>query len=594
MKDIKGPQPTALPADAPSPLPRLASSESLSSAQWIPCVAHDVECTREHFHAALLDLVFQPELSSSTILRGDILQDDEQPLSPPLSLPGYRCTRRVRRRLLPSRPSIDWAMEQECLSFNAAIGDEEEPDQDGEGLVLLLPDLDQLRQEVPGGRIPYYHPQVAALAFRYFPPTSASPSPSLRLDLLPLPSQPVVAPLPPSDRLYRTGLMLVKYAAKLCKGQAVGWQKRVHHDLLAGKEEVQDLYQELKTKYTADIAAQSPRITFRWMLHNWRESTDAAKHVFEDVAIAAWLIIVWRHMYPDTGGQPPGGFVDVGCGNGLLVFILNAEGYRGYGFDLRERKSWAGYTSPRPDLRVESISPPALIAAHLASVSSASSSSASEPSSNAAAPDPEWPFPRDSFLIGNHADELTPWLALLAACTPGERVAFLNIPCCLHELSGRFERQTYSIPAAYLASLPSAPTSPVDSADASATTYPLLTPFYAPTPSTFSPSASKDPGATITGGRYAAYQLYLAHLALRCGFVPEREALRIPSTKNFGMLGRRRVWDNGEGDEGGLAAEERRREGEERLRREVAELLREVERKGEWKARRPEGKAGEH
>lgn len=67
-----------------------------------------------------------------------------------------------------------------------------------------------------------------------------------------------------------------------------------------------------------DIESHSPRVTFRWMLHSWRESTDATKHVFEDVAIAAWLILLWRDMYADCGGRPPGGFVDVGCGNGLL------------------------------------------------------------------------------------------------------------------------------------------------------------------------------------------------------------------------------------------------------------------------------------
>jgi tRNASer (uridine44-2'-O)-methyltransferase len=56
-------------------------------------------------------------------------------------------------------------------------------------------------------------------------------------------------------------------------------------------------------------------------------------------------------------GMPPGGFVDIGCGNGLLyfvllllpidltdtiqsdsVFILASEGFAGYGLDLRSRK----------------------------------------------------------------------------------------------------------------------------------------------------------------------------------------------------------------------------------------------------------------
>ena len=75
-----------------------------------------------------------------------------------------------------------------------------------------------------------------------------------------------------------------------------------------------------------DSLTPSPRITFRWMLNWWQESTDATKHVFEDVAIAAWLVVYWARVYAHAGGKPPGGFVDVGCGNGLLyVALLSIE-----------------------------------------------------------------------------------------------------------------------------------------------------------------------------------------------------------------------------------------------------------------------------
>ena len=33
-------------------------------------------------------------------------------------------------------------------------------------------------------------------------------------------------------------------------------------------------------------------------------------------------------------------FVDLGCGNGLLTYILMSEGYNGIGIDLRKRKIW--------------------------------------------------------------------------------------------------------------------------------------------------------------------------------------------------------------------------------------------------------------
>lgn len=36
-------------------------------------------------------------------------------------------------------------------------------------------------------------------------------------------------------------------------------------------------------------------------------------------------------------------FLDLGCGNGLLVYILNQEGYPGFGIDVRKRKIWDKY-----------------------------------------------------------------------------------------------------------------------------------------------------------------------------------------------------------------------------------------------------------
>ncbi|GAA5986588.1 hypothetical protein JCM10908_003815 [Rhodotorula pacifica] len=582
----KAVKPTALAADAPRPLARLSRPPSLQD--WLPVVSIPLECHAEHFHKGMLELVLHPEQSSSTILRADILADEDEASLDAANLPrmdGYRCVRRVRRRILPNRPQFDWAMEQECLFFDS------EPLEtgDSESLVLLLSDFDRLEQERGERRLPYYHPQVFALAFRYFSDHSGTTS-SLRIDLVPLPDQPLTAPLPPNDRLFRTAQMLAKYAAKVCNGQAAGFQKRIHHDLLVGRTAVQDTYQRLKDKYQADLDAlsPSPRITFRWMLNSWQESTDATKHVFEDVAIAAWLVVYWHEVYPESGGKPPGGFVDVGCGNGLLVYILASEGYSGYGFDLRERKSWATYTSPRPDLRVQSLDPVELLSHHLDhDIPMAKESGASE----ATEPTSSWPFPRDSFLIFNHADEMTPWCPLLAALTPGDHVGFLNIPCCLHELVGRFERQTYSIPARFLATLPQpdrpSPTPPAAESPSQAV-HPLLLPFYAASPPSFrtgggtkaNPSSAED--VSILGGRYHAYQLYLAHLTLRCGFVPAREALRIPSTKNFGLVGGRSAKSPGST---GQDPDE--------IRDEVRSLVEEVRRRGEWKARRPEGKAGE-
>lgn len=226
------------------------------------------------------------------------------------------------------------------------------------------------------------------------------------------------------------------------------------------------------------------------------------------------------------------------------VYILHREGYAGYGLDLRARKSWTHY-SPSPDLRTTSLDPPTLLSWS------------------------EAPFPADSFLIGNHSDELTPWVPLFAACTPG--AAYLSIPCCAHELTERFTRKDYTVPAKFLSSLQASPSVTSEADDQVKALHPLLVPFYAPAPA-------------LTG-RAQAYQLYLAHLSLLCGFVPEREALRMPSTKNFGLVGRKRLWD-------GIEDDSARQEAQQRVKDEVARMVESA--RGQWVARKPEGKAGEH
>jgi tRNASer (uridine44-2'-O)-methyltransferase len=61
----------------------------------------------------------------------------------------------------------------------------------------------------------------------------------------------------------------------------------------------------LKEKYAANLIA------------NWKESSDAEKSVHEDLGIAAYLSCLWQGKTTS--------FVDLGCGNGLLVFILTSE-----------------------------------------------------------------------------------------------------------------------------------------------------------------------------------------------------------------------------------------------------------------------------
>lgn len=73
------------------------------------------------------------------------------------------------------------------------------------------------------------------------------------------------------------------------------------------------------------------------LIENWTESTDPEKFVHEDVAIATYLILLWE----EEDEKPT--FIDLGCGNGLLVYILSREGYTGRGVDIRRRNIWDAY-----------------------------------------------------------------------------------------------------------------------------------------------------------------------------------------------------------------------------------------------------------
>ncbi|KAM0788707.1 hypothetical protein ACM66B_002802 [Microbotryomycetes sp. NB124-2] len=514
--------------------PQTPSNPTLLGREWLGVVECSAsEFDPRHFYEAALLQILHPEYNSSTILRSDVIVDvrlneahdkDGKPFASPPPFAGVECARRVRRRIVPKQ-TRDKALEQECwiykrqqqrqngqLDHDDDANEEEEEVAEQAHLVVLDVDLDYLARE-NNGKMPYYHPSVSSLAISYL---GTGDDAKIRLDFKSLPDEPLPQPLPLTHRLYRTALALLKHLHSVAIGTKNGYEKRVNHDVLTDRDSVQNIYRELKERY-------------RWMLKEWKEVTDPSKHVWEDVAIAAWLIVLWRDLYRETNGKPPGGFVDVGCGNGLLVYILSCEGFQGYGIDLRARKSWSAY-SPPPDLRTSTLDPPTLL-------------SLSTP-----------PFTDKSFLIGNHADELTPWLPLMAAKSIDCK--FLNIPCCLHTHTTRFTAQDYTIPEEFIKSLPT-PVRPSSSSnvkdDKLIELHPLVKPFFEPTPTllarpttsttTTTTTTAASAGVTLsTRGRSDAYQLYLAEIMLKCGYVPQREALRIPSTKNFGLCGTERVW----------------------------------------------------
>jgi SAM-dependent methyltransferase len=162
------------------------------------------------------------------------------------------------------------------------------------------------------------------------------------------------------------------------------------------------LYQQLKEIYW-------PQFSNIWFEET---NTDPEKFIHEDISIACYLILTWRHFKLNIRN-----FVDLGCGNGLLVFILNDQGYSGYGVDMRKRKIWdnAYYAKLNVKLLERTID-----------------------AQTSTFPDCDW-------LIGNHSDELSPWLPIIAHKSSIERKSdcnFMLIPCCLFDFYSKFEAKS--------------------------------------------------------------------------------------------------------------------------------------------------------
>lgn len=133
------------------------------------------------------------------------------------------------------------------------------------------------------------------------------------------------------------------------------------------------------------------------------------------MAIATYLILLWREERNRLNTDRLQSFVDLGCGNGLLVYILSGEGHLGYGIDVRKRGIWDLYP-PTTVLKVEAI----------------------VPSDSSIFPDIDW-------IIGNHSDELSPWLPVIAARSSYQSRYFL-LPCCAFEFNGKkFQRRCSSV-----------------------------------------------------------------------------------------------------------------------------------------------------
>lgn len=239
------------------------------------------------------------------------------------------------------------------------------------------------------------------------------------------------------------------------------------------------------------------------------------------------------------------------CGNGLLVHILISEGYAGEGIDVRARTSWAYYPPiTQTHLHVHALNP--------------------------LNDREEDPFLRPGvFIIANHADELSPWTPVLATLSGAS--GYLSIPCCAWSFDVRFDRA--QVTRQGTGSTPFAFAFPPDTSEAE---------FI---------DSLKLGGLGNATSSYSMYRAWLANLSLHCGWQLESDTLRIPSTRNWAIVGTsheplgtfrisqfessgRRSVNDGAGGKSGL--------------KNALAVLAQVRERGIFKTRQPEGKAGDH
>lgn len=598
--------------------------------QWQRVISCRAVTPAEPWATVMTNFVHHPEVNSTNILRADILADAQAEQKPDPSTAPWRVTRRVLRRLLPRKPGANANLDQLCTFY---ISEDEQSH-----LVVYTPliqtikttqftstsaidDLDRYLEtcsspEIPAD-VPFYHPALLALAFAYEgTPFEDVSAPSLESDrgaatlsisILPFPS------LEKTAQLSRICSSLLTTIYRHCWGRYHDYKPRVEHDRLTAKDLFQDVYLNVKHRWA------------KYIITNWKEGTDAEKHVHEDVALAAWLMTFWKTRLGDTAEQSPeaaslglqdrpwltnpdswprpsGGFVDVGCGNGLLVWLLNNEGYDGHGFDLRPRKSWALLqTGPSSGCEAhQSTTEKQSIPVHYPSLDPLRGEtvevditaadlrvhtleafdemqkgldSAPEPSKQSSASEM---FPAGCFLIGNHADEITPLIPLLATLVVPSCSGMLNIPCCPWMVEGtRFTRAHYRVRREEVAQLlglldPSEedataaggdddtnqsgrPSTPITDDIASAGSHATMAELVREEMAEIGLGPPVDPPATgktqskagahnLGGGsKNVAYLTYVSHLHLTAGWHVEKEALRIPSTKNWAVVSTRRV-----------------------------------------------------
>lgn len=536
---------------------------------WLPILEHPCDFGYALFEENAKYLIKNPNVNSSLLFRADIVYDSkgedvseshytkipsETEVTELLRLYGitagdflgFEVQRTFIRCMIPRNPQLDKPILQTCHILRAA-----QVRSHRKTLVLYIPHVSSVDE------LPWYHPRVKALAYCHSWQSTAVGTVqddgstkfqaqghiSLHYRLFPGDCFPL------SSRLERTGYHLLETVYKHGQGSLKGYEKRVHHDQLVSQQRVQDTYAKLKKKHSTRLC------------DNWVEKTEPSKHVFEDLSIAAFLIELWKDMYSHHDASQNGheadeaedlppfpGFVDIGCGNGVLVDVLLHEGYKGWGFDGHKRKTWGIFEPwiqdnlkqlvliPQPFFEMQPLNKRAnggILSSLTLPPKVAADRSKDSP--------PIWHnglFPTGTFIISNHSDELTPWTPLLASLSSSP---FLAIPCCSHNLSGA----KFRAPSVFNSNMADH-LAPSYFANNIQKTKSVAITIACPSKDNEQPEMGdlKDLSVEKRSKQPSAYSSlcdWVCHLTASVGYVVEMEMLRLPSTRNTGIVARRLV-----------------------------------------------------
>lgn len=499
------------------------------------------------------------EYQSSNTTKETVQQQQVEMKIPAVEIEGLELSKTVVLTLIPRNLNLDKPMDQTCHFYRGTVSSST-PGKTVERLLYIrFPHIDSVED------MPFYHPRIRGVAFMYDferdeekdlseEHTRDSGQGTLSLHILPFPASDGFDPFP--TRLERTLQALLSTQIRLARNTKPKPSTGSFQPGSAGpgKEQVDDTYNPFQDNLIPRHLIQNTytRLKLTYAQHlcqEWVESTEPSKHVFEDLAITAFLIELWRNMYgvapkpeqqdkkEDEKGKFPG-FVDVACGNGVLVYILLMEGYKGWGFDARRRKSWSIFPDWVQQNLQESLYIPKPFAVACSKEEADDDGGLSELTSNGIAHH-TGEFPRDTFIISNHADELTVWTPLMAASAcPEAPLPFVSIPCCSHSLSGA--RYRYPPPKKQK----NKPVKDDEEDEKEEEEQPATGDLKALRKAKIAAStAQRDAdldSSAVLNSMYGSLTAKTMSIAAEIGYDVEKTLLRIPSTRNMGVVGGRK------------------------------------------------------